>query len=57
MLILAVWAIDAKSAPVIVALAPDCPTRVIALSSHVALARVQTHIIYYVAASSLLLLS
>ena len=38
MLILAVRTIDAKATPVIVALASDRPTRVIALCRHVALA-------------------
>ena len=50
MLILAVRAIDAKATPVIVALASDRPTRVVALRRHVAFA-------HNVAASSLLLLS
>lgn len=49
MFILAVRAIDAKATPVIVALASDRPTRVIALSCYDTLA--------HVAASSLLLLS
>ena len=50
MLILAVRASDAKATPVIVALASDRPTRVVALRRHVAFA-------HNVAASHLLLLS